>query len=423
MRAWLLFAVFVSCGSAVYAQPAATPLTLQQALAIAEEANPEIRSARAAVAAAEGESQEAAAVLRQNPELTVEQTRRTARDAQGLGERFRESAIGISQAFEIAGQPAYRREAARHSLSSVRAGIESARVRLHADVEGAFAQVLLLQLRLSTEQRSLALVEEASAAVGKRVTAGEDTRLDGNLAVVEAERARNQVSTIQEQLIAARARLATVLQLPPEGMPQVVGQLPGRIPRYRLEDLLAGAARRPELAVLHEREEAARSRLKLERASAFPDVTVGITSAREGPPELRERATTLTFSVPLPLFRHNQAAIGRAVSERDQLQVERQAAMRDGEAKVREQWARLESLQARLLRLTQSVLPKLDENLSLSTKAYRAGEIGILQLVVVNRQALDARRDYLEALGEFTQARIALETASATHFTSATSNP
>ncbi|HET9765151.1 MAG TPA: TolC family protein [Casimicrobiaceae bacterium] len=423
MRAWLLFAVFISWGACANARPPVKPLTLQQALAIAEEGNPELRSARAAVAAAEGESQEAAAMLRQNPELTVEQTRRTARDAQGIGETFRESAVGISQAFEIAGQPAYRREAARHSLSAVHAQIASVQVRLRAETENAFAQVLLLQLRLNAEQHNLMLVEEAAAAVGKRVSAGEDTRLDGNLASVEAERARNQVSTIQEQLIVARARLATVLQLPPEGLPQVAGDLPERIPRYRLEDLLAGASRRPELAALVGREEAARSRLDLERASVFPDVTVGITSLREGPPELRERATMLTLSVPLPLFKRNQAAIGRAVAERDQLQVERQAAMRDGEAKVREQWARLESLQARLQRLTQSVLPRLDENLSLSTKAYRAGEIGILQLVVVNRQALDARRDYLEALGEFTQARIALESAAATHFTSATPNP
>lgn len=420
MRVWRwLFAVFISFGSAVSAQP----LTLQQALALAEEANPELRSARAAVAAAEGESQEAAALLRQNPELSVEQTRRTATDAEGLGVSFRESAVGISQAFEIGGQPAHRREAALHSLTAVRAAVESAKVRLHADVEGAFARVLLLQLRLAAEDRNLALVEEASGAVGKRVAAGEDTRLDGNLAVVEAERARNQVSTIREQLIAARAQLATILQLPPEQMPEVAGELAERIPPYRLEDLLASAGRHPHLLALVEREEAARSRLNLERASVFPDVKVGVTSAREGPPELRERVTTLTFSMPLPLFNRNQGAIGRAVTERDQLQVERQAATRDGEAKVREQWARLESLQARLLRLTQSVLPKLDENLSLSTKAYRAGEIGILQLVLVNRQALDARRDYLEALGEFTQSRIALETAAATHFTSTASNP
>jgi cobalt-zinc-cadmium efflux system outer membrane protein len=33
----------------------------------------------------------------------------------------------------------------------------------------------------------------------------------------------------------------------------------------------------------------------------------------------------------------------------------------------------------------------------------------LLQLLLVNRQLLDARRDYLDALGDFIQTRIALE--------------
>jgi len=407
---------------AAHAQTRAA-LTLPRALELAEEASVSIRTARAALAAAEGESRQAAAWLRDNPELSVEQTRRDAPDANGVSTRFRESAIGLSQKLEVAGQPGYRRNAAGHAMSAAQAELLAVRARVHAEVENAFAQVLLLQMRLAAEERNLALVEEASTAVGKRVAAGEDTRLDGNLALVESERAFNQVAAVREQLVAARARLATLLQLPAAEFPVAAGDLAVRLPPYRLDDLLAGAAGRAELAALSAREAAADNRLKLERAAAFPDVTVGITSAREGLPDLRERATTLTLSVPLPLFFRNDAAIGRALTERDQAQVQRQAALRDGEAAVREQWQRLGNLEARLYRLGGSVLPKLDENLSLATKAYRAGEIGILQLVLVNRQALDARRDYLDALGEFTQARVALELAAGVHSISAGSPP
>lgn len=397
--------------SAAYAQSSSPVLTLPQALALAEEASVELRSARAALAAAEGESREAAALLHNNPELSLERTRRKAADADGLGTRYRESAVGLAQALEIAGQPGYRREAARRSLAAVRAEILDAQIRMHAEVEGAFGAVLVLQRRLASEEQNLKLVEDAANAVGKRVTAGEDSRLDGNLASVEAERARNQVSTLREKLVEARARLGFLLQLPAAAFPEVAGDLTDAISGYRLEDLLARAAQRPGLVVLVERAAAAESRLKLQRASVFPDVTVGLTSAREGPPELRERATILSISLPLPLFNRNQAGIGRALTERDLAQIERQAGLRNGEASVRELWQRLSSLEARLSRLSSAVLPKLDENLRLSTKAYQAGEIGILQLVLVNRQALDARRDYLEALGEFTQVRVALEYA------------
>ena len=412
----LLWAIVLSAWAiVVHAQSAPRTLTLADALAAAEQANPALLAARAALAAVEGESRDAAALFYRNPALNLERTRRKAMDADGIGTRFRESALGLAQPFEIAGQPGHRREAARRSLAAVRAEIQDTQVRVRAEVEAAFARVLLLQRRLDSEERNMQLAEQAAAAVGKRVDAGEDSRLDGNLARVEAERARNQVSTVREQLIEARARLAALVQLAPSQLPEAVGELPERIPGYRLEDLLLRAAERPELLALSEREAAAESRLKLERASVFPDVTVGLTTAREGPPEMRERATMLSVTLPLPLFNRNRAGIGRARTERDLAQIERRTAVRNGEAAIRELWQRLVSLEARLGRLASAVLPKLDENFNLSTKAYRAGEIGILQLVLVNRQALDARRDFLEALGEFTQARIALEQAAGVH--------
>ena len=84
---------------------------------------------------------------------------------------------------------------------------------------------------------------------------------------------------------------------------------------------------------------------------------------------------------------------------------------RDIQAQVRTLWLRLDSLRGRVQRLSDSVLPSLNENQRLSTTSYRAGEIGLLQLLVVNRQLVDARRDYLDALAEFVQTRIALEQA------------
>jgi cobalt-zinc-cadmium efflux system outer membrane protein len=62
-------------------------------------------------------------------------------------------------------------------------------------------------------------------------------------------------------------------------------------------------------------------------------------------------------------------------------------------------------------RLQDSVLPALADNQQLSIKSQRAGQIGLLELIVVNRQALDARRDLVEALAELQTVRFALEAA------------
>ncbi len=416
-----LWVLLMAVGSA---QAQTGTLTLRDAWSLAEEANPTLRAAQAGLAAAEGEARDAGRLLHGNPELSIERTRRTSPQAEGFDVRTRESAVGLSQTFEIAGQRVHRSAAAQRELEAVRTEVVETRARIRGEVEQAFFQALALQGRVAAEQENLELAADAAAAIGKRVAAGEDSRLDGNLAKVEAERARNQWATSIEQLAEARAKLAGLIQLPADRFPEVAGDLRATRPGYTLPALLASLPQRSRLRVLEHREEAARSRLALERASVFPDVTVGITSAREGPQEFRERVSTLSVTVPLPLFRRNDAGIGRAMTELTRAQIERQAAIRDGEAQVRSLWERLNSLEARVRRMSDSVLASLDENLSLSTKAYRAGEIGIVQLVLVNRQVLDARRDYLDALTEFLQARIALEQAAGwpTDSDSATTN-
>ena len=390
-------------------------LTLRDALRLVEANNPAVLSAKAGLAAAEGQVREAGGFLYNNPELSFEHGRRTA-PGDASESRTRESALGISQTLEIAGQQGHRREAARREVESARAEVLGTLARANGEVEQAFYEVLALQSRAASEAEIAKLAEDAARAVGKRVAAGEDSKLDGNLAQVEAERARNQVETLGEGMVTARARLAELLQLPPASLPEVAGDLTPSMPPYSLQTLLDAMPRRPHLAALESREQAAVSRLALEKAAAVPDVTVGLTSAREGPPELRERVTTLSVSIPLPFFRRNEAAIGRAMTERDRAQIERRVAIRDAEAQVRSLWQRFQSLDARVKRLSGLVLARLDENLSLSTKAYRAGEIGILQLVVVNRQVLDARRDYLEAVTEWIKTRVALEQAAGWDF-------
>ena len=396
---------------AVALPAAAAALTLDQAWQKAEAANPALQSARANLAATEGQLSDAQGLLWNNPQISAERVRRNVPQAGLDSQRQREWNAGISQTIEIAGQQGYRREAATQELAALQSALQETRRQVRAEVEQRFVRVLALQLRIATEAELFKLVEGAATVVKKRVTAGEDSRLDGNLAQVEAERGRNQLAALGEQLTEARAELASALQMAPESLPEVDGELAPNIAPYTLDQLLANAANRPRLRALELRETAARNRLNLERASVYPDITLGVSSAREGSVAAREKLTGLSVSLPLPLFRRNAGGIGRATTELTQAQIERQAAGRDTPAQVRVLWLKVESLRARVKRLEDTVLASLDENQRLSAISYRAGEIGLLQLIVVNRQMLDGRRDLLDARTELRLATIALEAA------------
>lgn len=405
----LLFVVIFTALSSIAVQ--ANPLTLADAWSLADQANPDLRTATASLDAARGQLKDAQGLLWNNPQLSTDLTRRTLAQPGIAGQNFAEWSVGLSQTFELAGQHGYRRQAAELELDASNERVAELRRQLHAVVEQRFTRVLALQKRIEIERDALKLIQDAATAVRKRVGAGEDSRLDGNLASVEAERARNQVTQLGEQLVQARVELAAIVQLPPKDLPEAMGELLPVRPGYTLQDLLDSVATRPLFRALNFREQAARSKLSLQRASIYPDITVGLTTGREGPGDARENLVMLSVSIPLPLFKRNAAGVGQASADLTQAQIEKQTASRDVEAQVRATWQRLESLQARVARLTESVLPSLEENQRLSTASFRGGELGLLQLLLVNRQLLDGRRDYYDAVADLHQTRIALEEA------------
>ncbi len=394
------------------APQAPTPLTLTEAWRLADSANPGLKTKQAQLAAAEGALDDARALLYNNPELTAEATRRETPQAGLPNERRREWGAGFSQAFEIAGQQGHRREAAEAALAAQRAEIDDTRAQLRAQVAQAFYRVLALQQRVDVEEQALRLFDSTATAVQKRRTAGEDTKLDANVAIVEAERARNQLEQAREQLLDARAEWANQLQLPPGSTLVASGDLADHFgTAYTLEALLSATDAQARLRALAARQDSARARLRLEQASRYPDVTVGVNVGREGPAEARERLTTLSVTVPLPLFRRNATGIGQANADWTQAQIERESGARELRAQVYTLHSRLQSLQARAQRLRDQVLPALIDNQQLSVKSQRAGQIGLLELIVVNRQALDARRDLIDALSDYQTTRYALEAA------------
>ncbi len=288
------------------------PLTLEQAWQQAEQANPLLRATQANLAAAQGELSDAGALLWNNPQISTE--RRSLNVSQtGQSINNKDGVSGLSQTFEIAGQQGIRQRAAEKNFAAIQESIAETKRQVHADVEQRFVRVLSLQLRIQTEESTLKLIEDAAKAVGKRVAAGEDSRLDGNLANVEAERAQNQVSILREQLVQACVDLSALLQMPPDQIREVTGSLDVDISSYTLGDLLASVARRPLLNVLDYREGAARGRVELERASIYPDVTLSLRYGREL--GVDNKVASLSVSLPIPLFRRNAAGIGRAETD------------------------------------------------------------------------------------------------------------
>ena len=396
---------------AVHARAQPAVLTMDEAMNLAEANSPALRSALSQVGTAQAEHQEARSLLWNNPQLSVEGRRRSLSQS-GMGYTIRSDAgVGLSQTFEIGGQPGARRNATQSALEATRQTVEQTRREVKQEAAKRFIEVLTLKARIASEGAGADLLRQASDTVAKRVKAGEDTRLDGNLALVESERAANQLAQSRDELMQARASLATALRLPAASLPDAAGSVPASDTPYSLDQLLAAVDQQPRVRAAVARERAAESRLDLERAARMPDVTVGLSHSPERGLDGTDRITTLSVSVPLPLFKHNDAAVARATTELEQSRIELQALRRDSEASVRVLWQRLEQLRQRAKRLEAVVLPALLDNQRLSLAALRAGEINVSQFLLARRQALEAQRDLAAAQAQAVLVRIELEGA------------
>ena len=346
----------------------AAPLTLESAWEIAEQHNAELKRAITSREAIQGQLDEANAPLYNNPVINFEARRRSIYQSGRSDAERGEWGGGVSQTFEIAGQQGLRLETAEARLAALEQDIAETTRSVRVQVEEQFVQVLAIQKRIEAEQRILALIQHNTELSRKRVAAGEDSKLDGNLAIVDAERARNQLSVLQEQLTRARYELSTVLQLPEQALPQVNGELAPAARTYTLAELLASVESRPAVKALSLRENSARSSLALERSQRYPDLTVSLNNSREA------------------------GVVGD-----------------DNITSVQAAWQRRQNIQARVQRLDTEVSPKLEENLRLSQLAFQNGEIGLPQLLIVQRQTIDAQRDLVEALRDLRLSQIELE--------------
>jgi outer membrane protein, heavy metal efflux system len=389
----------------------AASLTLESAWQIAEQNSPDLKRITSNRFAVEGELQDARAPLYNNPVVNFEGRRRSIYEQGRSDPQRSEWGGGIAQTFEVAGQQGYRRQAAANRRDELEQQIAETHRSVRAQVEEQFVNVLAIQRRIETEQRTLELIERNTSLSRKRVSAGEDSKLDGNLAIVDAERARNQLSFQQEQLTRARADLAASLQLPPPELPEVSGSIPPAPLNYTLDDLLRSVESRPAIKALSFRENSARSRLDLERSLRYPDLTVSLNNSREAGIVGDDNITTVGISLPIPLFRRNGAGIGRATSELTQVEVDRTVVTRDSKALIQSAWLRRQNLQERFDRLNREVYPKLEENLRLSMLGFQNGEIGLPQLLIVQRQTIDAQRDVVEAERDLRLTQIELEYA------------
>lgn len=374
---------------------AAEELTLARALELARERAPASIAARERIHEARGQLAGAAPLLQENPTIEVAYGPRSSGDGESwdldLGIH---QPLAFGRSARVAGaEAAVRRE---HALAE-----QTTRLLLR-DVVAAFARALHARERLSLAIAAEQVAGEMARSTERRHLAGELPVLDANLARAAHAQARADVHAATAADGEASSELRVLL-----GLDAATPLVPaGRLSELAKGDVPAGAAaEQPALEALRAELQEAKAQEALGDAMAWPQLGLGVTYEREAD----ERIVLGGVSLTLPLFARGQElrAVGRARARRLRGEIEaleQRLAVRAESTRT----AYTERVRAVEL-LEQDALPLLQENESLARRSYDAGEMSIADWLLIRRETLASRINYLDRLLEAAEARAAFE--------------
>jgi len=363
-------------------------LTLEQALVLARERTPSVLFARARIEEARARLGAASLLLRENPEVDAAAGRRSSgEDSPAKVE------VGIIQKLDIGGRRSARIGIARAELVSSVADADNALRQALRTVASSFFRAFQAQERLALAARGESIATEILEIARRRHEAGDVAILDVNLAQAAAARARADVYAARSTQSAAFGELRALLAFPPEQEIRLGREFP-LSRRYDLKDLLAKATDRADIRALQSALDAANAEFRLGRALAWPEFGIGGRYEREQGDDLVLGAVRLT----LPLFDRGQGVRAEARARVHRLELELEAARRDVRREVSTAFEVYLQQKAAVEELEQNALRVLEENESLARESYEAGQISLAELLLVRREILETRSDYLSRL-------------------------
>lgn len=359
-----------------------TVLTFEETIRQAREQAGAVAVARARIAEAEAALVEASPRFNANPVVDGAVGPRVS----GRN-RFTEIDLSISQQFETGGQRRARLTGARAAIARQQAGVDHAASDAAQTAAAAFLDGLAAAERIRLDASAAAVAQDLREATERRYAAGDIAASGVNLVRIDAARAAAALAGSRADLSAIEGRLRAVLQLPPAEPIELRGTLdPSPMPPF--DDLAAAVDRRPELRMLTADAEEADADASLGRAMTRPNLGVRAQYGRESTDTILVGGLTLT----LPVFQKGQGLFAAGTARASRARLERDIARQTVLADLRTAYDVYQQRQRLAEALAQDVTPSAADNDDLGRRSYEAGEMNLIELLLLRRDSLEARR-------------------------------
>jgi len=384
---------------AVVPASAQVVLTLQETIARAREQAGAVVIARARVVESEAGVIDASARYRDNPVIEG-----GAGPRSGSAGRGTDLELGVSQQFETGRQRQARMAGARAAVDRQRAEGQQSVRDVVFDAASAFLDAMAATERLQIAEGADTIARELLNATERRYALGDIAAIDANLARIEAARSTATLVAARADLTAAAGALRTILRIPGTEPIELRGTL-DLPPPPAIDRLEASVDQRPEFAMLQAEVREADAQAQLGRALGRPDLGFRVAYAREESDTILLGGLTIT----LPTFQKGQgtlaAGIARANRARTEADIARQAAV----AQLRTAYAVYEQHAVLSAAFEKDAVPSLADNETLARRSYEAGEMNLMDSLLIRRDAVETRLTIIDRRLDAARSRLTID--------------
>ena len=379
-----------------FAQQAApsTRLTLQAALAAAEEHN------RTLIAARLGRAADLAGIdvakQRLNPEASFEAGRDTPHEA-----------FSIGLPLEFGGKRARRIDLANATLARTTADLAVQALDVRRAVRMAYFELVAAASRLQVTTDLRGFAERTRNAARDRFESGAAPRLEALQAELALAQADNEQEAARGRLEAARAELNTLIGRPPDAVADPTDSFDGgSLPA----DIAGAVAASPDIVAMDREIDEAVARERLAQTLRTPDTTVSGGMLFDSPPEFNY-GWKAGVAVTLPIFTRHSADVRVESAKVIQLRAQREARITELTGQATAAAARARAARQRFVRYRDEIIPQAATVESMAEDSYRSGQTGLsafLQALQAAREvrllATDAGLEYQSAIADLERA-------------------
>jgi len=328
-----------------------------------------------------------------------------------------EHGIGLSQTLPWFGKRGLQGDAATEAARAAQEGIASIQNTVIAEVANAYYELFYLGRSIEIIRGNRDLVLHLERVARARYGAGAATHADVIRAQVELGTIENRLGSLEDRRAPLFARLNALLNRPTTEtfvLPSILTFAPVN---YTDDELLAKVSlHNPDLRATSFEIEAAHRQRERANKNYLPDITLGLDYIATGDARMPgvqdsgDDALSATIGFTLPIWRSKyDAGVKEADAILRQQQFKRDQQLNTFHAETVTALFKLRDAQRQIDLYEKTLLPKANESLVATQRAYSTGAAPFADTIDAQRMLLNFELSFARAITDHHQARIVLE--------------